>query len=117
VLHASGRNWWLMIEAGDVDWANHDDNLDNSIGAVISGDAAVRRLFDWLDRKKLWNDTVVIVTADHGHYFQLVKPEALVAPSQRDQTTARPDDSGQRPWSDRTLPRRDRRLRRSRAGN
>ena len=31
-----------MIEAGDVDWANHANNIDNSIGAVISGDDAFR---------------------------------------------------------------------------
>ena len=30
VLSTNKAGFWLMIEAGDVDWANHDDNLDNS---------------------------------------------------------------------------------------
>ena len=42
-----------MVEAGEVDWANHDDNLDNSIGAVISGDAAFRAVADWVEKHAL----------------------------------------------------------------
>ena len=38
-----------MVEAGDVDWANHDNNLDNSIGAVNSGDDALRAVTDWVE--------------------------------------------------------------------
>ncbi|MCA9016870.1 MAG: alkaline phosphatase, partial [Planctomycetaceae bacterium] len=40
VLSQNKNGFWLMVEAGDVDWANHDNNLDNSIGAVKSGDDA-----------------------------------------------------------------------------
>ncbi len=29
-----------MVESGDVDWANHANNLDSSIGAVFAGDEA-----------------------------------------------------------------------------
>jgi alkaline phosphatase len=77
VLSARDR-FWLMVEPGDVDWANHDNNLDNSIGAVLSGDAAVKVITDWVERHSNWNDAVLIVTADHGHYFHLVKPELLL---------------------------------------
>ncbi len=74
----SGRDrFWLMVEPGDVDWANHDDNLDNSIGAVISGDDAVKVITDWVEKHSNWKDALVIVTADHGHYFHLTKPEVL----------------------------------------
>ncbi len=66
-----------MIEAGDVDWANHDDNVDNSVGAIISGDNAVRAVTDWVETHGGWENTVLIVTADHGHYFHLVKPEVI----------------------------------------
>jgi len=69
--------FWLMVEPGDVDWANHDDNLDNSIGAVFSGDAAVKVITDWVEKHSNWNDALVIVTADHGHYFHLTQPEVL----------------------------------------
>lgn len=80
VLGRDGRPFWMMVEAGDVDWANHDNNIDNSIGAVISGDRAVKAITDWVEQHSSWQDAVVIVTADHGHYLVLEKPELLVAP-------------------------------------
>lgn len=80
VLVAKSKGFWLMIEAGDVDSANHDNNLDNSIGAVLSGDAAVRVVTDWVEANSDWNESLVIVTADHGHYLSLEQPAALIAP-------------------------------------
>ncbi len=80
-LHVLSRNqkgFWLMIEAGDVDWANHDDNLDNSIGAVLNGDRAFRAVADWVDEHQCWDETAVILTADHGHYLHLVDPLAIL---------------------------------------
>ena len=77
----SARNpggFWLMIEAGEVDWANHDNNIDNSIGAVISGDKAFRAVTQWVQANGGWGDTAVILTADHGHYLVLEQPEALL---------------------------------------
>jgi alkaline phosphatase len=71
------KPFWLLIEAGDVDWANHDNNLDNSIGAVLSGDVAFRAVTEWVEENGGWKDTVVILTADHGHYFNLAAPEVL----------------------------------------
>ncbi len=73
------KGFWLMMEAGDVDWANHDNNLDTSIGAVNSGDAAVRVITDWVEKNSNWKDSLLIVTADHGHYLVLEKPEMLAA--------------------------------------
>jgi alkaline phosphatase len=81
VLNSKRDRWWLMIEAGDVDWANHANNLDNSIGAVYSGEDAFSAVTDYLEKHKLWDDAIVIVTADHGHYFNLVNPAALVNPN------------------------------------
>jgi alkaline phosphatase len=70
-----------LVESGDVDWANHDNNLDNSIGAVLSGDAAVRRITDWVDQNSDWNESLLIVTADHGHYLILDQPSQLIRSS------------------------------------
>lgn len=74
----SPKGFWLMVEAGDVDWANHDNNLDNSIGAVNSGDRAFKVITDWVERNSNWNETLVIVTADHGHYFWFESPQLLI---------------------------------------
>ena len=78
VLSRNPQGFWLMVEAGDVDWANHDNNLDNSIGAVLSGDDAFRTITDWVERNSNWNDSLMIVTADHGHFLVLDQPELLL---------------------------------------
>lgn len=77
-LGHGGQPFWLMVEAGDVDWANHDNNIDNSIGAVLSGDDAVKVVTDWVEKHSSWQETVVIVTADHGHLLVLKRPELLL---------------------------------------
>jgi len=77
VLSQNSMGFWLMIEAGDVDWGNHDDNIDNSIGAILDGDDAFQAVTDWIEHHGGWQDTVLIVTADHGHYFHLTKPEVF----------------------------------------
>ena len=77
VLSQNENGFWLMIEAGDVDWANHSNNVDNAIGAVLSGDDAFRLVTKWIDKRKLWNDTALILCADHGHFFVLDQPQAL----------------------------------------
>ena len=78
MLSANRQGFWLMIEAGDVDWANHSNNIDDAIGAVLSGDAAFRTVVKFLEKRKAWDDSVVIVTSDHGHYFVLNDPAALI---------------------------------------
>jgi len=80
VLSRNPKGFWLMIEPGDVDWANHDDNIDSSIGAVLSGEAAVKLVTDWVEAHSNWKESLLIVTADHGHYFHLLKPEMLITP-------------------------------------
>lgn len=81
VLDARSDKFWLMVESGDVDWANHDNNIDNSIGAVKSGDAAFRAIVEWAEAGHHWDDTAVILTADHGHYLVLTDPQALIEPA------------------------------------
>jgi alkaline phosphatase len=78
VLSKNPKGFWLMIEAGDVDWANHNNNIDDSIGATISGDNAVKAVTDWVEKNSNWKDSLVIVTADHGHYLVIEKPELLI---------------------------------------
>ena len=53
VLAARAEAFWLMVEAGDVDWANHRNNIDDSIGAVLSGDAAFAAMTDWIEGASL----------------------------------------------------------------
>ncbi len=72
-----GEPFALFVEAGDVDFALHDNNLDNAVGAVISGDDAVRVVIEWVEQNSNWDDSILIVTADHGHYLVIDDPKAL----------------------------------------
>ena len=83
VLGQNKNGFWLLVEAGDVDWANHDNNLDTAIGAINSGDAAFKVITDWVEKNSNWNETVVILTADHGHYLHIDQPKALIPPKKK----------------------------------
>ncbi len=78
VLEKNEAGFWLLVEAGDVDWANHQNSIDNSIGAVFSGEAAFNKITEWIERNDCWDESAVIVTADHGHLFVMERPEALI---------------------------------------
>lgn len=82
VLEKRKTGFWLMVEAGDVDWANHDNNIDTSIGAVVSGDMAVKVITDWVENNSNWDESLLIVTADHGHDLVLDQPELLIPPQE-----------------------------------
>ena len=67
----------LFVEAGDVDFALHLNNLDDAVGAVHSGDDAFRAIVEWVEKNSDWDDSAMIVTADHGHYLVLDDPKAI----------------------------------------
>lgn len=75
------KGFWLLVEPGDVDWANHNNNIDDSIGAVLSGDEAFEEIVKWIEERNCWDESLVIVTADHGHMLNLTRPEVLLAPA------------------------------------
>ena len=67
----------LFIEAGDVDFGLHANNLDNAVGAVYSGDEAVKAVIAWVEKNSNWDDSVLIVGADHGHYLVIDDLDAI----------------------------------------
>jgi alkaline phosphatase len=81
VVENNDKGFWLMIEAGDVDWANHNNNIDDSIGAVFSGEEAFEAVTEWVESNSNWDETAVIVTSDHGHYLVVTDPHALAGES------------------------------------
>lgn len=72
-----GQPFALFIEAGDVDFALHKNNLDNAVGAVYSGEDAVKAVILWVESNSNWDDSVLVVAADHGHYLVLDDLPAL----------------------------------------
>ena len=71
VLGKDKDGFWLMIEGGDIDWAAHDNNIDNLIGATLDFDKSVGSVIDWINKNGGWADNELIVTADHDHYLTL----------------------------------------------
>jgi alkaline phosphatase len=71
VLNQDPDGFWLMIEGGDIDWAAHDNNLDNLIGATLDFDRSVGTVIKWIENHGGWERNQLIVTADHDHYFTL----------------------------------------------
>ena len=72
-----GRKFALFVEAGDVDFALHSNNLDTAVGAVYSGEDAVKVIIDWVETHSNWTDSAMIVTADHGHYLVIDDLDAI----------------------------------------
>jgi alkaline phosphatase len=68
----------LFVEAGDVDFGLHKNNLDTAIGAVYSGEDAIRVIIEWVESQSNWDESAMIVTSDHGHYLVLDDPAALL---------------------------------------
>jgi alkaline phosphatase len=67
----------LFVEAGDVDFALHANNLDNAVGAVYSGEDAIRTIIRWVETNSNWDDSLLLVSSDHGHYLVVDDPQAL----------------------------------------
>jgi len=66
VLDRCASGFFLMIEGGAIDWASHNNNINQTIGEVIGFDQAVEAVMGWVDAiDPTWADTLLIVTADH----------------------------------------------------
>jgi alkaline phosphatase len=71
VLGKDPDGFWLMVEGGDIDWAAHDNNMDNLIGTVRDFDQSVGTVIAWINNHGGWERNQLIVTADHDHYLTL----------------------------------------------
>ena len=62
-----GRNagFYLAIEGGAVDWANHACDAPRMIEEQIDFVEAVEAVVAWVEANSNWDDTLLILTADH----------------------------------------------------
>jgi alkaline phosphatase len=82
-LDQNGRGFYLMSEAGAVDRAEHANNTARMVEEHIESDSAVQGVIDWVNRPDTaatWDNTLLIVTADHDHL--LYGPQADTIPFQ-----------------------------------
>lgn len=79
VLEDDPDGFWVTIEGGDIDWAMHDNNLDNAIGTTFDFADSVEIVQDWIEENGGYEENLLVVTADHDHYLTLNEdfPELL----------------------------------------
>jgi alkaline phosphatase len=65
VLDDDSDGFFIMIEAGAVDWASHDNNGARIIEEMTDFTNAVDTVIGWVETKSDWQKTLVIITADH----------------------------------------------------
>lgn len=65
VLDNDPDGFYLMIEGGAADWANHANQAGRSIEEQADFNAAVEAVVAWVNANSNWNDTLLIVTGDH----------------------------------------------------
>ncbi|MDY0164661.1 alkaline phosphatase [Desulfobotulus sp.] len=64
-LSANGKNFFLMVEGGAVDWAAHSNEKGRLIEEQRDFNEAVAAVADWVETHSSWEETLLIVTADH----------------------------------------------------
>ena len=67
ILDNNPKGYFLMVEAGRIDHAHHVGNAYNALEDTIELSRAVKVAIDSTDA----TDTLIIVTADHGHVFTM----------------------------------------------
>lgn len=65
VLDNDPDGFIVMIEGGAIDWACHANSLPRLIEEEIEFNKAVETVVNWVENKSNWDETLLIVTADH----------------------------------------------------
>jgi len=62
ILERDEQGFFLMIEAGQIDWAGHRNDTGLMLHEMLRFDAMLHKVLDWMGER---DDTLLIVTADH----------------------------------------------------
>jgi alkaline phosphatase len=63
ILSQNDRGFFLMIEAGQIDWASHANDAGLLLHEMIQLNETVNQVLDWVGNRE---DTLVILTGDHA---------------------------------------------------
>lgn len=77
VLDNNEHGFFLMAEGGAVDWAAHDHILNRTIEEQIDFNKAVEAACKWVEENSDWEETLIIVTADHETGYLLGRQSNL----------------------------------------
>jgi alkaline phosphatase len=73
VLNAGTKGFFLMIEGGAADWASHSNQGGRMIEELADFHAAIQSVCQWVEANGGWDQTLLIVTADHETGYLHVK--------------------------------------------
>lgn len=65
VLDEDPDGLFLMVEGGAIDWAAHSNQSGRMIEETLAFADAVAAAVAWVEENSSWDDTLIIVTADH----------------------------------------------------
>ncbi|KAG0034412.1 hypothetical protein BGZ82_005748 [Podila clonocystis] len=65
------EGWFLMAEAASVDKMMHPLDYDRALADLLELDNTIGKTKEWLKKQGLDKDTLILVTADHGHSFDV----------------------------------------------
>jgi alkaline phosphatase len=73
ILHARGgdKGFFMMSEAASIDKQMHTLDYDRALGDLLELDDTVKATIERLTAMGELNSTLIIVTADHGHGFDV----------------------------------------------
>jgi alkaline phosphatase len=78
VLSRDPDGFFVMVEQGDIDWANHANDFQRMVGTTWDLHAAVEAAIDFINQPDDgidWSNTLLIVTSDHANSFLRLQAE------------------------------------------
>jgi alkaline phosphatase len=65
VLESDPDGFYLAVEGGAVDWASHQRQPARMVEEQSDFNRAVEAVVRWVETRSHWNETLLVVTADH----------------------------------------------------
>lgn len=90
VLDNNSEGFFLMVEGGAIDWTGHANQTQHALEETTDFFEAVDAVNTWVEQNSSWDETLVIVTADHETGYLMGDPEGGFNPMV-------PQDIGQYP--------------------
>ena len=69
---SSDKGFFIMSEAASIDKMMHVLDYDRALGELLELDDTIKATIAWLTEKGELNNTLLLVTADHGHGFDVM---------------------------------------------
>lgn len=97
VLSQNKNGFFLMVEQGDIDWANHANDFKSMVGGVYDLNETIKAIETYVDQPGDdidWNNTLVIVTSDHGNSYMRINTAKQLQKGQLPQQNANTTAAG-----------------------